>query len=90
MDIFIEWFNHFIKKTHPTKKNPILLILAGHHTHVRNLEVILMAKENNVTILCLPPHTTHKLQPLDKCFTTYFFIICFIESILASTYLIFV
>lgn len=24
-----------------------------------------LAEENNVIVLCLPPHTTHKLQPLD-------------------------
>lgn len=66
MDLFTAWFHHFIEKTRPTKENPVLLILDGHHTHTRNLDVILAAKENFVTILCLPPHTTHKLQPLDK------------------------
>lgn len=27
-----------------------------------------LARENHVTILCLPPHSTYKLQPLDKSF----------------------
>lgn len=58
---------HFSEKTQPTDENPIFFILDGHHTHTRNLEVILKTRENNITILCLPPHTTYKLQPLDKC-----------------------
>ena len=38
----------------------------GHNTHTRNLQFLKLAKRNYVTILCLPPHTTHKMQPLDK------------------------
>ena len=29
------------------------------------LEVIKLAKENDIHLLCLPAHTTHLLQPLD-------------------------
>lgn len=65
-DLFTKWFDHFLEKTKPSATNPILLVLDGHHTHTRNLDVILKAKERFVTILCLPPHTTHKMQPLDK------------------------
>ena len=36
----------------------------GHSSHV-NYELIQWAKENNVPILVLPAHCTHKLQPLD-------------------------
>ena len=32
--------HHFIKHTHHTKENPILLLLDGHVNHVKNLEVI--------------------------------------------------
>jgi DDE superfamily endonuclease. len=34
----------------------------------QNLDVIRIARENNIHILCLPPHATHKIQPLDKTF----------------------
>uniref|UniRef100_A0A2H1WZ62 SFRICE_041149 n=1 Tax=Spodoptera frugiperda TaxID=7108 RepID=A0A2H1WZ62_SPOFR len=43
---------------------PALLIYDGHSTHVQ-LAVIEMAKQNNITIIKLPPHTSHLLQPLD-------------------------
>lgn len=46
----------------------MLLILDGHSTHVKNLDLVLAAKESNVHILCIPPHTSHKLQPLDLTF----------------------
>ncbi|CAH1988413.1 unnamed protein product [Acanthoscelides obtectus] len=65
-DLFTKWFDHFLEKAKPSAAKPILLILDGHHTHTRNLDVLIKAKDNHVTILCLPPHTTHKLQPLDK------------------------
>ena len=42
----------------------MLLIFDGHHSHI-SLELIELARENNIHLLCLPPHTTHLLQPLD-------------------------
>ncbi|KAJ8955085.1 hypothetical protein NQ314_006966 [Rhamnusium bicolor] len=68
-DIFSDiWFAHFLKHSHPTKENPVLLILDGHVTHVKNLKEIEKARENHVHILTIPPHTSHRLQPLDVAF----------------------
>ncbi|ESO05782.1 hypothetical protein HELRODRAFT_171453 [Helobdella robusta] len=66
--LFTEWFSHFIDHTNPTSESPVLLVLDGLYSHTRNLDVIIKAKENHVTIICLPSHTTHKLQPLDRTF----------------------
>lgn len=66
--IFVQWLEHFIKQTNPTESNPVLLLLDGHATHVKNLDIIDLARKNNVIILCFPPHTTHRLQPLDVSF----------------------
>ena len=41
-----------------------MLILDGHLSHI-SLEVISQARANDIHILCLPPHATHLLQPLD-------------------------
>lgn len=46
-----------------------MLILDGHYSHTQNIDLIDLAKENQVTIVSLPPHCSHKLQPLDKTFT---------------------
>ena len=43
---------------------PLLLLLDGHSSHFEP-ETIRIAKEENIIIFCLPPHTTHELQPLD-------------------------
>jgi hypothetical protein len=63
----LQWFeNVFIP--HATSRNtsgkPILLIWDGHGSH-ESLELIDLARANNIILLSLPPHTTHKLQPLD-------------------------
>ncbi|KAJ8962892.1 hypothetical protein NQ318_001302 [Aromia moschata] len=59
----------YIRKTQrqswASQEDPVLLILDGHLSHTKNIDVILKARENFVTLLCLPPYTTHKLQPLD-------------------------
>ncbi|CAH1974172.1 unnamed protein product [Acanthoscelides obtectus] len=52
-----------------------LLILDNHVSH-RSIDVLDYASQNNVIILSVPPHATHKLQPLDVSvygpFGTYF------------------
>lgn len=67
-DIFVNWFKKFIQFTHPTEDNPLLLLLDGHAAHTKSIELINMARENNVVIICLPPHCTHRMQPLDVSF----------------------
>ncbi len=47
---------------------PILLVVDGHGSHVTK-EMAKAGLAHNVHLFCLPPHTTHKLQPLDVgCF----------------------
>nr|CAI5818326.1 unnamed protein product [Callosobruchus analis] len=41
---FTEWFNHFVAKAKPTADEPVLLILDGHHSHTKNIEVIEIAR----------------------------------------------
>jgi len=67
-EIFFQWFIHFIKHTKPTKEDPVILEMDEHYSHTRNLEVITLARENHVDIICLPPHSNYKMQPLDKAF----------------------
>ena len=66
-EIFCSWFHdHFL--THASPQRPILLLLDGHSSHFEP-SVVRSAAEEGVLIFCLPPHTTHLTQPLDKgCF----------------------
>ena len=61
--LFEGWLtDHFL--THAVPGRPLLLLLDGHSTHYQP-EVVRFAKEKNIIMLCLPPHTTHEAQPLD-------------------------
>ncbi|KAJ8936819.1 hypothetical protein NQ318_015286 [Aromia moschata] len=66
-DLFLEWMGHFIKYANPSKERPVLLVLDGHASH-KDLRVITFAREHNIHMISTPPHTTHKLQPLDRTF----------------------
>ena len=62
-ELFEAWMSeHFLQ--HAVSARPLLLLLDGHSTHYQP-QILRLAKENDVIILCLPPHTTHKAQPLD-------------------------
>ena len=61
-ELYLRWFQFFIENIPPTR--PVLLIHDGHSSHI-SIDLIELAKSNNVHILCLPAHTTHVLQPLD-------------------------
>ena len=64
-DRFIIWLRHFVSVVKPTRDETVILILDGYVLHTRNLAAIVMAQENGVIMLSLPPHTTYRLQPLD-------------------------
>lgn len=67
-DIFLQWFDHFLAHAKPSAADPVLLVLDGHATHAKNLAFIEKARENHTTVVCLPPHCSHKMQPLDVSF----------------------
>lgn len=68
VDLFTIWFKQFIKFSRASLDNKILLLLDGHVSHTQNIEVINLARQNGVIILCFPPHCTHRLQPADVAF----------------------
>ena len=45
-----------------------MLIFHGHATHTKNITLIEMERENHVHTLVIPPHRSHRLQPLDVSF----------------------
>lgn len=67
-DIFTQWFEHFLKCTKPSAEDPIVLVLEGHYSHSRNHDFIVMARENFVRVVYLPPYSSHKMQPLEVGF----------------------
>lgn len=67
-EIFERWLQKFITRTNASKDMPVLFVLDGHSTHTKSIELIKIARDNGVKLLCFPPHCTHKLQPLDVRF----------------------
>lgn len=63
-ELFDLWFTHHFLPYAPGAR-PLLLLLDGHSAHY-NLYVIRKAAEEKVIIFCLPPHSSHESQPLDK------------------------
>lgn len=62
-ELFKKWFlKHFLPRA--PKERPLLLIFDGHKSPV-NLEVVEAARKEDVILLCLPPHCSHILQPLE-------------------------
>ena len=58
------WFkNVFVKNV--GRERPVVLLFDGHRTHT-HLELVEHARAEDITLIELPPHTSHILQPLDK------------------------
>lgn len=62
-ELFLKWFRMVFLK-HASKERPLLLTMDNHESHI-TLALVEEARANNVELFCLPPHTTHLLQPLD-------------------------
>lgn len=62
--LFLKWLEHFKSFAHPSQDEPVLLIMDNHSSHI-SLEGTSYARDNHIVILTLPPHGSHKLQPLD-------------------------
>ena len=68
-ELFDLWFrHHFLAHIPPAR--PVLLLLDGHSSHYTP-SVINKAADEGIVLFCLPPHSTHITQPLDKtCFAS--------------------
>jgi hypothetical protein len=62
---FSQFLDHFIAVK---PSDPAILILDGHGSHCSDPPTLEKTIANNVFLLRLPPHSTHKLQPLDVAF----------------------
>lgn len=65
-ELFMSYIKHFVKHTQCSPQNKCLLILDGHKSHTKNIELLNYASEKGLLMISLAPHTSHKLQPLDR------------------------
>ena len=62
--LFTKWMEHFIKHTRASLDHKVLLVLDNHESH-QSIETYELCRSNGVIMVSLPPHTSHRLQPLD-------------------------
>jgi hypothetical protein len=69
-DLGALWIQHFHSHTFSKAKGPYrLLIMDGHGSH-HTARLQAYCKEQSIITLCMPPHSSHLLQPLDVgCFS---------------------
>lgn len=65
--LFVKWLKHFQSSVKSSKEDGNILLLDGHHSH-KSLEAVNFARENGIVLITFPPHSTHRLQPLDCTF----------------------
>jgi hypothetical protein len=69
-ELSLKWLEHVFEKhtAHRTRGVYRLLILDGHGSHLTP-EFDLFCKDHSIITLCMPPHSSHLLQPCDVgCF----------------------
>ena len=64
-ELFIVWMKHFIAQVKPSSEEKVILIVDGHVSH-KTIGVIELARQNGIVLISLPPHATHRMQPLDR------------------------
>lgn len=66
-DLFLEWLDHFSQHVKPSESDPVLLSIDNHGSHI-SLEGFEFCRKHYIHVVSIPPHTSHKLQPLDVTF----------------------
>ncbi|KAJ8939214.1 hypothetical protein NQ314_011202, partial [Rhamnusium bicolor] len=64
-EVFMDILKHLHGFVKSTPESPILLIIDNHQSHI-SISSLEFCESNGIMLLSLPPHTSGKLQPLDK------------------------
>ena len=63
-ELFPDVLKHIVTYTNCSSEHKILLLVDNHESHL-SVEAIRFCKANGIVLLSFPPHTTHRMQPLD-------------------------
>ncbi|XP_072392404.1 uncharacterized protein [Diabrotica undecimpunctata] len=66
-NLFVKYTTHFRDRAKPTKEQPVLLIMDNHTSHC-SIAANYFFRQYNIIVLTLSPHSSYRMQPLDKCF----------------------
>ena len=57
-------FLKFVNLNRPVQQETCYIVLDG-HSSLQSYEALSYCLENRIELVCIPPHTSHRLQPLD-------------------------
>lgn len=63
-ELFLQVLQHIQKHTNSSKEHPVLILMDNHDSHV-SIDSVEYARLHGMTCITFPPHTSHKMQPLD-------------------------
>ncbi|GFO19236.1 LOW QUALITY PROTEIN: tigger transposable element-derived protein 6 [Plakobranchus ocellatus] len=63
--LFVECLRHIHRHVRSTPEIKVLVILDNHESHI-SIEAVDYCRDNGIVLLSLPPHCSHKMQPLDR------------------------
>jgi hypothetical protein len=63
--LVVHYLKHYIACEMSGKEDPALLILYKYDPHL-SIPAIVVEKENHISLITLPPHTSHKVRSLDN------------------------
>ena len=66
-EAFVKYLQHVVAHARPSVEDPILMILDNHASHIA-LQAVEFCRENGIMMVSIPPHCSHRLQPLDVSF----------------------
>ena len=65
--LFLKWMKHVVLYINASTQNRHLIVLDEHHSH-KTMDGVNYARAHRIELITLPPHCTHKMQPLYRCF----------------------
>lgn len=66
-ELFLKWLEHFATYANCSKEKVTLLVLDNHSSHI-GLAVAHFCTSKGIIMVTIPPHTSHRTQPLDVTF----------------------
>ena len=66
-ELFPKWLEHFTSITNCSTENRHVVLLDGHHSH-QSLQAMEYCCDHGIELITLAPHSTHKMQPLDRSY----------------------
>ena len=64
-EVFVNYLHHLAYHTRCSLENKIVVVMDNHESHI-SLAAIDYARQKGIVLLTIPPHSSHKLQSLDK------------------------